>query len=122
MSTFQLGAVSLDSTDPEALVDFWKNVLGGEIAFTSDDFVALKLEGLWLTAVRDDHYQRPVWPEGSVPKQMHLDLKVKNLDDAEAEIVGLGAEKAATQPSPDAWRVFFDPDGHPFCLTVGIPD
>lgn len=122
MTTFRLGAVSLDSADPAALVDFWQHVLGGEVAFTSDTFVALKLEGLWLTAMLDENYQRPTWPTGSVPKQMHLDLAVKDLDAAEEEIVALGATKADTQPSPEAWRVFLDPDGHPFCLTVTIPE
>ena len=29
-----------------------------------------------------------------------------------------GATKADVQPEPDAFRVFVDPAGHPFCLVL----
>lgn len=50
-----------------------------------------------------------------------LDLAVHDLDEAETEALRLGARKAETQPGPAKWRVFVDPAGHPFCLTVTIP-
>ncbi|MBY8863220.1 hypothetical protein K7711_42600 [Nocardia sp. CA2R105] len=58
------------------------------------------------------------WPGNQVPKQMHLDLFVADLDGAEQAAVGCGAVKADFQPAPDRWRVLIDPSGHPFCLTV----
>jgi hypothetical protein len=30
--------------------------------------------------------------------------------------------RADVQPSPDRWRVLLDPAGHPFCLSVQIPE
>ncbi|WP_327146137.1 VOC family protein [Nocardia sp. NBC_01327] len=64
-----------------------------------------------------DH-QPPDWPGNQVPKQMHLDLFVTDLDSAERAAITVGAVKPAFQPSPDRWRVLLDPSGHPFCLTV----
>jgi Glyoxalase-like domain len=71
--------------------------------------------------VRVADYQPPTWPDPAVPKQMHLDLAVDDLDAAEAEAIRLGARKPPGQPAPDRWRVLLDPAGHPFCLSSQIP-
>jgi Glyoxalase-like domain len=112
----------LDCADPAALASFWAELLGGEVAFSSEDFVAVKTDGIWLSAVRVPDYQAPEWPDGGRPKQIHLDLAVDDLDAAEAEAIGLGARRTTEQPAPDRWRVMLDPAGHPFCLSSLIPD
>jgi hypothetical protein len=122
VTKIRLGSVSLDCADPKALASFWAELLGGTIAYTSDDFVAVKLEGVWISTVRVDDYEPPQWPEGSPPKQIHLDLAVDDLDAAESDALRIGAVKAKVQPAPDNWRVFVDPAGHPFCFTTLIPD
>jgi catechol 2,3-dioxygenase-like lactoylglutathione lyase family enzyme len=116
-----LGAVSLDCDDPASLAQFYAELLGLEIGFSSDDFVALPTGGPWLTFQRVDHHQPPTWPADDVPKQLHLELAVTDLDEAEASTLALGATKADTQPDPDRWRVLVDPAGHPFCITTLIP-
>jgi hypothetical protein len=68
-----------------------------------------------------DDYQPPTWPEPDVPKQIHLDLAVDDLEVAVAEAIGCGATLAAVQPAPEARRILLDPAGHPFCLTTMIP-
>ena len=92
------------------------------VAMSSEDFVALQGAGVWLTFQRVADHQQPQWPHGAVPKQLHLDLAVSDLDAEEARLVALGAEKAEVQPNPDNWRVLIDPAGHPFCITTLIPD
>src|SRR5436190_7288710 len=121
MSLARLGSVSMDCADPLPLATFWARLIGGEIAYTSDNGAAVKTDRGWLTAIRVPGYQPPAWPDGDTPKQIHLDLAVDDLDAAEAEAIRLGARKAAQQPSPDRWRVLLDPAGHPFCLTTQIP-
>ena len=66
-------------------------------------------------------YRPPTWPDGDVPKQIHLDLAVDDLDRTVAEAERLGANVGEIQPAPERWRVLFDPAGHPFCLTTQIP-
>ncbi|HVA53453.1 MAG TPA: VOC family protein [Acidimicrobiales bacterium] len=122
VTTIKLGSVSLDCADPKALASFWADLLGGAIAYTSDDFVAVRLDQLWLSTVRVGDYQAPDWPDGSPPQQIHLDLAVDDLDEAELRALSLGARKTEHQPSPDTFRVMLDPAGHPFCLTTGVPD
>jgi hypothetical protein len=48
---------------------------------------------------------------------MHLDVIVDDLDAAEAAVLDLGATKHQNQPGT-SFRVFLDPDGHPFCLCL----
>jgi hypothetical protein len=66
-------------------------------------------------------YKAPTWPANDVPKQVHLDLAVTNLDATVAEAERRGAQLAPVQPAPDRSRVLFDPAGHPFCPTTQIP-
>src|SRR5262245_44478169 len=107
MAVARLASVSLDCADPQGLADFWAELLGGEIAFTSDDFVAVRTETTWLATVRVADHQPPTWPGGGKPKQMHLDLAVEDLAVSEKAALALGATKAADQPATDRWRVLF---------------
>jgi hypothetical protein len=44
MANIRLGSVSLDCADPVALGAFWAELLGGEVAFSSEEFVAVKTD------------------------------------------------------------------------------
>ena len=121
MADVRLGAISVDCPDPAVLGDFYKNVLSLEVMFSSEDFLALQGSGVLLTFQRVADHQPPTWPDGQVPKQLHLELAVSDLDAQETRILALGATKAGIQPNPDHWRVLIDPAGHPFCITNLIP-
>jgi catechol 2,3-dioxygenase-like lactoylglutathione lyase family enzyme len=118
----KVGAIALDAPDPAALARFYIEILGAEIYFESPDFVALKGAPVLITIQRVADLPAVTWPEGPVPKQIHFDLGVDDLDGSEKAVLAAGAVKAAVQPSPDRWRVFIDPAGHPFCLTTLIPE
>jgi hypothetical protein len=45
------------------LAAFRAQLVGGEVAFTSDDFCAVKTDHGWLATVRVDDYRRPSWPD-----------------------------------------------------------
>ena len=118
MAIGKLWSITLDCSDAKQLAEFWRAALDGKIAYESDNFVGVETpDGLWIGAYRIDGYQPPQWPDGSPPKQFHLDLTVDDLDSAEQAALALGATKAEHQPEPGRWRVFLDPAGHPFCLT-----
>ncbi len=122
MVNVRLGSIALDCTNPTALGTFWARLLGGEIAFSSEEFVAVKTDRVWLAAVKVDNYCAPTWPGEDVPKQMHLDLAVDDLAQGEVEAISLGAVRAEMQPAPDRYVVLLDPAGHPFCLSTQIPE
>ena len=115
------GFVALDCADPLALGEFWAAMLGGDAITVSDDIVAVRTPWVWLTALRVDDHRPPSWPAGDVPKQIHLDLAVADLNAAAVDAERLGARTVADQPAPDRWLVLTDPAGHPFCLTTQIP-
>jgi hypothetical protein len=121
MAVARTGFVSMDCADPLALGEFWAAMLGGEIAFTNGTTVGIRTDWVWLSALKVDGYVAPTWPDSEVPKQIHLDLAVTDLEAAVAEAERLGARSAPVQPAPDRWRVLLDPAGHPFCLTTEIP-
>jgi hypothetical protein len=112
----------LDCDDPAVLAAFWRDLLGGEITFTSEKFATVKVGGGQVTAIRVPDHRPPTWPDGEIPKQIHLDLVVDDLDGAEEQAVRLGARRAALQAVPDRFRVLLDPAGHPFCLCLPGPN
>lgn len=116
--SIRLGAVAVDCPDPAALGDFYREVLGLKVVLSTPDVVALEGPGVLLSFERVEDHRPPTWPAGPVPKQLHLDFAVANLDHEEARILALGATKADVQPDPEKWRVLIDPAGHPFCITV----
>ena len=66
---------------------------------------------------RDEHmlsisepYAPTVWPDPSVPQQMHFDVMVEDVEAATPYVIDLGATELAGH------GVFADPAGHPFCL------
>jgi hypothetical protein len=58
----------------------------------------------------------PVWRDHARPAQIHLDVTVRDLDEAEQTVLALGASKVEDFPD---WRVYTDPVGHLFCLYPG---
>jgi hypothetical protein len=63
-------------------------------------------------------YTPPQWPDPAHPQQAHLDIKVDDLDAGEAQALELGA--ARLEGGGKTFRVFADPAGHPFCLTLAV--
>ncbi|WP_371859772.1 VOC family protein [Nocardia uniformis] len=69
--------------------------------YESDELVVLQGEGVTLKVERVAEHKPPDWPGTHVPKQMHLDLFVTDLDVAEKAAIGCGAVKGDSQPAPD---------------------
>ena len=111
----------LDCPDPRALATFYAALLDWRITSQDDDDWTT-IRGPQPHEILDfqqvaDGYTPPTWPSQRVPQQMHLDVVVDDLDEAEAATLALGATKAEHQPGT-TFRVFLDPAGHPFCLCL----
>lgn len=117
----RLTSVTVGTSRPRELADFYARLLGAEIATVEQEWVQVRAPGgVTVNFELEREFRRPVWP--SVPDRQtatqHLDIHVDDLDDAVAHAVGCGAVVAQVQPQADV-RVLFDPDGHPFCLFTG---
>jgi hypothetical protein len=118
----RIASVVLDCAEPRPLARFWAALTGGEVVFEGDEHCIVRTEHLHVAAVRVPGHRPPSWPDGPVPKQLHLDLAVTDLPAAVAEAVRLGAREDPHQAEPGLWRVLRDPAGHPFCLSTQLPD
>lgn len=110
-----LHTVVLDCPDPESLAEFYRGILGGRAVPEDDD---------WIDLVPDDGtepmvsfqlcpgYVPPAWPGDDGDQQLHLDIRVPELEAAHAPLLALGARFAEAH---DGFRVYLDPAGHPFC-------
>jgi hypothetical protein len=58
------------------------------------------------------------WPDPAYPQRLHLDIRVRNADEAERELTALGAVRVPGEREA-GFRVFTDPVGHPFCIVFG---
>ncbi len=110
--------VALDCADPQSLAAFYSAVTGWPVTHDDGEWVQLRSDGGATMAFQlaPDH-EPPVWPSADHPQQAHLDFDVADLDVAEEGLLRLGARKAEFQPD-EAWRVYLDPAGHPFCLVI----
>lgn len=119
----RLGAVVLDCPDPAALAAFYAELLGGTVEIDNDEqgeWVDLRREGEQdLAFQRVSGYRPPAWPDPERPQQFHLDIAVERaaMDGAEKRVLELGATLLEGDlDGTRNWRVYADPDGHPFCL------
>jgi hypothetical protein len=112
----------LDCSDPVELADFYAALIGGVRERVTADFHVVRSGTAWLAAQRIRSHTAPSWPDAAVPKQMHLDISVDDLESAVESAKRLGAVEETEQPAPDRWRVMRDPAGHLFCLSHHIGD
>ncbi|MYT03198.1 MULTISPECIES: VOC family protein [Streptomyces] len=139
-SRIRLVQTVIDSTDARKLAEFYRSLLGLEYADGDEpppagqqdehgrDWLVLRHPGGGprLAFQQVERLREPDWPDGPVPQQMHLDLSVASLAELRAQherVLTLGGSLLSNrdQPDPDdeeRFRVYRDPEGHPFCIFV----
>lgn len=109
----------MGADDVHAVADFYQELLGYHRVGDEPAWVLLHAPdgNVALSFQHEEHHIAPVWPPGpgDPQMQMHLEIRVDDLDAALARALALGARLADFQPQADV-RVCFDPAGHPFCL------
>jgi len=113
----RMHSVVLDCADPMALAEFYRALVGGEITQTEPDWVDLRAADVALSFQLAPDHQPPQWPDPARPQQLHIDVTVDDIDEAEPRVLAAGATRLEAQPrEANDWRVYLDPAGHPFCL------
>jgi catechol 2,3-dioxygenase-like lactoylglutathione lyase family enzyme len=108
----------IDCPDPQALSAFYREILGMVEVQDDGDWVVIgdAPDRPGIAFQQADVYTASTWPDPAVPQQMHLDIKVDDLDEGERRVNALGARRL--EGGSDTFRVFADPAGHPFCLVT----
>jgi len=136
-----LAQVVLDSTDPRASAEFWRQFLGlayrrgQEAPPPGDDDPAGRD---WLNLLTPtgapclafqyvEELPTSTWPEATIPQQLHLDLTVGSFESlmaASERVLELGGTMLydRSESAEEPLRVFRDLDGHPFCVFVRAQD
>ncbi|GAB3754604.1 VOC family protein [Zhihengliuella somnathii] len=110
-------AVVFDCEDTDQLATFYEQILGMiRVQHDDDGWVTIgdAPDRPALAFQHVDGYTPPEWPGQRIPQQAHLDIRVEDLDIAEAQVLALGA--TALNEGNENFRVYLDPQGHPFCL------
>lgn len=110
----------IDCPDPLALAGFYAEVLGMRVNESFDDWVVIGLAAgdRHLAFQRSPAFVAPTWPDPASSQQLHLDIRVDDIEEAERAVVALGARRVPAERET-GFRVFLDPVGHPFCLVFG---
>jgi catechol 2,3-dioxygenase-like lactoylglutathione lyase family enzyme len=114
--TGRLHGVVIDCPDPDALATFYERLLDMVRVNDEDGWVVIgdSPDRPGLAFQKIDSYRAPTWPDPEVPQQLHLDIKVDDIEAAEARALEFGAKRLPGGGT--SFRVFADPVGHPFCL------
>ncbi|MEE1736596.1 VOC family protein [Streptomyces sp. BE147] len=124
MTVEKTSVLVLDCAEPLELAEFYCHLLNAESRIGSDpDFVeVVGGRGVHLAVRRDHGYAPPSWPRPEDAQQAHLRILVGagDMDEAEREVIGLGARPVDTKDNsgPRDVRVYTDPAGHSFSLAV----
>jgi catechol 2,3-dioxygenase-like lactoylglutathione lyase family enzyme len=116
----RLETVVLDTPDPRRLARFYAELLGAKISTEEDRWVTIEDEdGRHVSFQRSPEHRPPTFPDPAGSQQLHLDIRVDDVDKAERQVLELGATRVPDATEDNAFRVFRDPDGHTFCLVYG---
>jgi catechol-2,3-dioxygenase len=117
----KLRSVVLDTRDPRLLAAFYAAVLGGDVEGEDDTWVVLtEPTGRRLAFQLAPDHEPPRFPDSRGSQQFHLDVEVRDVDDAESKVLALGATRVTDAIGEDDFRVYRDPAGHPFCLVFNV--
>jgi hypothetical protein len=116
----RLKTMVIDAADMDAVATFWSAVLDIPVVHRGDDWTTLEGRGVRLAVQLAPDHVPPQWPDPAQPQQLHLDIEVEDPDEAERQVLALGARRLPDPEDADNFRVFADPAGHPFCLVFDL--
>ena len=109
--------VMLDCPDAKALSAFYSELLGKPVTYEGDGAAMIGEDGSQPVLFQQiESYRAPRWPDPAYPQQFHLDVIVDEIQAGEQGALALGATRLEGQAEAEAWRVYADPAGKPFCL------
>ena len=112
--TLRILTVTVDSTDPVPLAQWWADQLGGQVKDPFGGFFLIVSGGPVQMA-----FQKVDDPTPG-KNRIHVDLSADNLDAEVDRLVEAGAELVERRGDESfRWVTLSDPDGNQFCVAQG---
>ena len=114
-----------DASDIEAESRFWAGILGGTV-YRDEGWHSIVVGDEWIVGIQHaPNHVAPDWPGGPQQQQMHVDLHVDDLEEADRLALEFGGRQLAAARKPDdnpdgdeMFAVYASPAGHPFCFGI----
>ncbi len=114
-SHLTVAGVMLDVPDAKAASTFYAELTGKPVTYEGEGMAMVGIDGEQPILIQQvDNFVAPRWPDPAHPQQVHLDIQVDDINEAEPKVLALGAVRLPGEG--ENWRVFADPAGKPFCL------
>jgi Glyoxalase-like domain len=117
--TLEIATLTIDSTDPDALADWWAKAMDFDVTYrspqeeTEDREVAIQARG--GSGLEVLFVQVP--EEKTLKNRYHFDLRPDDRDAEVERLIGMGATKVDIGQGPEVtWVVLADPQGNEFCV------
>ena len=137
--------VSVDSSRPHVLADWWAETLGWQVEPSDEAFIRRMIAQGYATEEKDTivHRGSLVWKEGAairhpdgmtraprvlfqlvpdekiVKNRMHLDVRVDDVEAVQARLLERGATFLHNgRQGPHTWVTMADPEGNEFCVSA----
>jgi len=112
-----MDSICIDCHDPNALGQWWAELLGWNVTSEGDDEIAVTppdgnaTELLFVTV-----------PEGkTIKNRLHFDLRPDDRDAEVARAEAMGARRIDIGQGEQTWVVLADPEGNEFCILRAVP-
>ena len=111
--TLTIGMVTIDTSDPHKLAEFWTKALRTTVQHDWGEFLILapSAEGAVQLGLQRVDTVAPG------KNRVHFDMHVEDRQAEVVRLVDLGASEVAEHTVPGlTWTVLADPDGNQFCI------
>lgn len=110
----RVGAVMIDCHDPDALIEFWGQIVGIEAAQNYPGYI-------FGTKIPGNHIRlafQKVPEDKTVKNRLHLDVSHPDPEALIAKVESLGGSRLQDHETAGFhWTVLADPEGNEFCVT-----
>jgi predicted enzyme related to lactoylglutathione lyase len=110
----RVGAVMIDCHDPNALMEFWSQIIGIEVDHTFPGYI-------FATRIPGNHIRlafQKVPEDKTVKNRLHLDMSHEDPEALIAKVESLGGSRIEDRELGGyTWTVLADPEGNEFCVT-----
>ena len=89
-----VAGVMLDCPDAKSLSHFYAQLLGKPVTYEADGVAMIGQDGAQPVMFQQvEQYTAPRWPDPAYPQQIHLDVTVQDVDEAERAALDIGATR-----------------------------